>query len=70
MTSKDIVLRTYPKAAVQHLKAIPDAPGIQGTAHWRVHTGDEQVAPTLGTGKTPEEAWANAAIRSRQLKPA
>jgi hypothetical protein len=69
MSSKDIVLRTYPKAAVQLLKAIPDTPGIQGIAHWRVHTGAEQLAATLGTGQTEDEAWQSAAIHSSQRRP-
>ena len=66
MTDKQIVLRKYPDAGAQYLKAVSDADGIHGKDHWRIHDGGEHFAETIGVGETEEAAWMDAAKKAKK----
>jgi hypothetical protein len=68
MSAKETVLRAYPKAAAQELKAIPRTEGTHGKIHWRIHADDKDISKTIGEGSTEEAAWQDAAKRLQKSK--
>jgi hypothetical protein len=68
MNSREIVSSRYPEAQAAEEPVIFQLTALNQRGHWFIYAGPDLDARVLGRGTTEAKAWADAALRQRNLK--